>query len=74
MMTQTIHDLALVACCPLPPTPSIASATVTRIPFSLPGRRQPSLSRGGSVPGSQAAARYWTRRRFRGRGRGQFQN
>lgn len=49
---QTIHDLVLVACCPLPPTPSTASATVTRIPFSLPGRRQPSLSRGGSVPGS----------------------
>ncbi|OAQ29926.1 hypothetical protein K457DRAFT_18774 [Linnemannia elongata AG-77] len=49
---QTIHDLVLVACCPLPPTPSIASATVTRIPFSLPGRRQPTLSRGGSVPGS----------------------
>lgn len=50
---QTIHDLILVACCPLPPTPSTASATVTRIPFSLPGqRRQPSLSHSSSVPSS----------------------
>ncbi|KAF9933903.1 hypothetical protein FBU30_004071 [Linnemannia zychae] len=49
---QTIHDIVLVACCPAPPTPSTASATVTRIPYSLPGRRHPPSSRGGSVPRS----------------------
>ncbi|KAK3830286.1 MAG: hypothetical protein J3R72DRAFT_496032 [Linnemannia gamsii] len=41
---QPFRDLVLVACCPFSPTPSTASADITRIPFSLPGRRHPSSS------------------------------
>ncbi|KAF9096988.1 hypothetical protein BGX23_010031 [Mortierella sp. AD031] len=58
---QTLNDLVLVACCPLPPTPSTASATVTRIPFSLPGRHHhhhshASTHGGGSTPGSPGSS------------------
>ncbi|KAK3818947.1 MAG: hypothetical protein J3Q66DRAFT_180217 [Benniella sp.] len=41
---HTTNDLVLVACCPLPPTPSTASSTKTRIPLSLPGQPTPKTA------------------------------
>ncbi|KAG9320404.1 hypothetical protein KVV02_005222 [Mortierella alpina] len=35
---KAVNDIVLIACCPLPPTPSTASSTVTRIPNALPGQ------------------------------------
>ncbi|CAO3563742.1 unnamed protein product [Mortierella alpina] len=35
---KAVNDIVLIACCPLPPTPSTASSTVTRIPSALPGQ------------------------------------
>ncbi|KAG0308934.1 hypothetical protein BGZ98_006118 [Dissophora globulifera] len=46
---HTINDLILVACCPLPPAPPVASSSVTRIPSSL---QEHSVSKSNSDLGS----------------------